>query len=88
MQLITYTNREINGYWDGGSKNQFTWTLGKIQTDEKGTFQRIHGWEANYWFHVAKGKTDKLTLSNALRHLKTNAKKGGYDITSAYSLTN
>lgn len=73
--LKTYTSEPINGFWDGGSKQEFTWSLGRIGKDSKGEFQKINGWEANYWFHVSKGKTDKQTLSYALKHLKNNAKK-------------
>lgn len=61
----------INGYWDGGSKTVFNWsTTGSPRSDDRGQYVRIGSWEANYWFHVAAGKTEKLTLSYAKRHIK------------------
>ena len=76
-KLIIYTPEPINGNWDGGAKRVFEWTLGRVSKDSKGEYQRIHGWEANYWFHVSKGKTDKQTLSYALKHLRANMKRNG-----------
>ena len=75
MELHITLNKKIGGFWDGGEKNFFTFSLGKVQKDSKGEYQRIHGWESNQWFHVAKGKTDKQTLSNAFRFIKGKMKK-------------
>jgi len=64
-------NESVNGYWDGGKKQVFDWTIdGKPQTDKQGQFVRIGSFDANTWFHVALGKTDKQTLSYAKRHLQ------------------
>jgi len=62
----------VNGYWDGGSKQVFKWSVDPLGggEDSRGTFVRIGGWEANYWFCVARGKTEKQTLSYAKRHLQ------------------
>lgn len=76
-KLTTYTPEAINGFWDGGKKRKFDWILGITQKDNKGEYQRVNGFEANYWFNVSKGKTDKQTLSYALKHLKANAKRNG-----------
>lgn len=62
----------IQGYWDGGSKQQFDWTIdSKPKQDSKGQFVRIGSFSANHWFHVALGKTAKQTLSYAKRHLQS-----------------
>lgn len=61
----------IHGYWDGGARQTFDWAIDSIEThDSKGTFIRIGSWGANHWFNIAKSKTDKLTLRNAMLHLR------------------
>ena len=62
----------VNGYWDGGAKQVFDWEIDPHHegNDAKGTFTRIGSWAGNHWFHVAKGKTDKITLCNAIKHLR------------------
>jgi hypothetical protein len=61
----------VSGYWDGGKKQIFHWSIeGSPGTDSKGQFIRIGSWAANHWFHVALGHTDKLALCNAKRHLQ------------------
>ena len=63
--------RPVNGFWDGGAKQTFDWSItGHKGRDSKGTYIRIGSWSANHWFHVAKGATDKLTLRNAKYHLR------------------
>ena len=76
----------INGYWDGGPKKTFDWKIehnhrGK---DHKGEFIRVGSWSANHWFHVALGKTDKQTLSNAKRRLLAMAKRSGMECKFEY----
>jgi hypothetical protein len=57
--------------WDGGKKQVFDWRIeGTPKTDNKGKFIRIGCFGANHWFCVALGKTEKLTLANAKRHLR------------------
>lgn len=61
----------VEGYWDGGKKQVFDWSIDSTpQTDSKGQFIKIGSWRANHWFYVALGKTVKLTLSYAKRHLQ------------------
>ena len=65
----------VNGYWDGGKKQVFEWEIeGEPKEDKQGKFVKIGCWSANYWFHVALGRTDKQTLANAKRHLKASTK--------------
>lgn len=75
LVLITYTNEKVGGYWDGGAKDRFTWTLGRTIQERGREYQKVHGWEANLWYYVAKGKSDKATLANALRRLRGMMKK-------------
>jgi len=63
--------------WEGGAKQVFDWKIdGRPQTDSKGQFIKIGSYSANYWFHVAVGKTEKLTLSYAKRRLKGTSESG------------
>ena len=57
----------VNGYWDGGPKSVFNWSIDRRWDD--GT-SRVGSWEANYYFTVKTGETDRVTLGNARRHLK------------------
>lgn len=73
MLILRQTlEKPINGYWNGGLQQVFDWTIDKIHTgqDSKGVFIRMSCWTANHWFNVAQGKTDKLTLSYAKKHLQ------------------
>jgi len=72
MKLKQTLKRPVDDYWDGGTKQVFYWGIeGSPRTDSKGQFVRVGSWQANHWFHVALSRTDKLTLANAKRHLKT-----------------
>lgn len=63
--------KATNGYWDGGLKQVFDWTIdGKPRINSKGQYVCIGSWDANFWFCVALGKTTKQTLANAKRHLR------------------
>ena len=71
MTLLQTLNKPVNGYWDGGAKQRFQWRIdGTPQKDKNGQYIRIGSWEANLWFHVAVGKTERLTLSYAKKHLQ------------------
>jgi len=71
MKLRQTLSKPVHGYWDGGEKQVFDWEIDRQpQTDNKGQYVRVGSFEANHWFHVALGKTDKLTLSYAKRHLQ------------------
>lgn len=75
LTLVQKLDRAISGWWDGGPKDEFRW---KITTrgmkDKRGRYVRVGSWEANHWFHVAEGQTDKQTLANARRRLKLRTK--------------
>ena len=72
MILRQTLEKPVNGYWDGKEKQVFDWQIesGCGGTDSKGEYVRIGSFDANHWFHVAKGKTEKQTLSFAKRHLQ------------------
>ncbi len=71
-QTLSYP---VCGYWDGGKKQVFDWSIeGKPQKDVKGQFIRIGSFQANFWFHVALGKTIKRTLANAKLYLRVHTK--------------
>ena len=71
MELKQTLERPTNGYWDGGKKQVFNWSIeGNPATDSNGQYVRIGSLSANHWFHVALGKTVKLTLSYAMKHLR------------------
>ena len=71
MFLRQTLEKPTHGYWDGGAKQVFDWHIqGSPATDSRGRYVKIGSLSANYWFHVAYGKTDKLTLSYAKKHLR------------------
>jgi len=71
MILRQKLDHPVNGYWDGGKKDTFDWEIdGPSKSDDKGFFAKIGSWTANHWFHVALSKTEKLTLRNAMLHLR------------------
>lgn len=83
MKLKQTLDKPINGYWSGGAKRVFVWSIdGKPQQDRKGKYVRIGSWEANHWFHVALGKTEKQTLGYARRRL--NGRMGELGITGSF----
>ena len=73
MILRQTLRQAVQGYWNGGKKQTFDWSINKceITTHNKKLFVRIGSWYANHWFRVALGKTDKLTLSYAKKHLQS-----------------
>ena len=78
MKLIQKLEKKIGGWWDGGAKDTFEWTLeGSPRQDAKGQFVRVGSWDANHWFHVAAGRTEKQTLGNARRHLSATFRRRG-----------
>ena len=86
MKLVVTLEKPVNGWWDGGAKSRFEFTIdGRPQKDSKGEFVKIGSWGANTWFNVAVGKTDKQTLSNAARHVKAGFKKRGLAATFTYA---
>jgi len=86
MTLVqTFTN-PISGYFDNGPKQHFEWNIEPLHCgqDSKGKFVRIGSWEANHWFNITLGKTDKITLSNARQKLAASAKRANQKCTFEY----
>jgi hypothetical protein len=81
MVLIQTLEKPVYGYWDGGAKQVFRWSITPGSTC-KGSqlddpsfkpdrrYVKVGSWGANFWFYVAKSKTDKQTLGNARRKLQ------------------
>jgi len=77
MILKQTLEEPVNGYWDGGKKQVFEWSIENWEnpnTDKKGEFVKVGSWGANHWFNIAKSKTIKQTLANAKRHLRATTK--------------
>lgn len=77
MKLIQTFDQAIHGFWDGGPKSRFEWIIeGTPKQDFKGKYiVCIGSFEANFWFHVSAGKTERRTLGNAERYLRKKIKK-------------
>ena len=85
MILRQTLEKPINGFWDGGAKQVFDWSIdSRPRTDGKGQYVKIGSWAANHWFHVSVGKTDKATLANARRKLAAAAAKHRIDCKFEY----
>lgn len=95
MILRQTFSQPIGGFWDGGPKSVFDWTIdgtphvGSWYMDlprryHKTRMVRVGSWEANCFFTVPVGKTDKHTLSNARRRLAHRARKAGNSCTFEY----
>jgi hypothetical protein len=76
MKLRQTLVKPVQGYWDGGAKQVFEWEVESHAggRDKKGEFVRVGSYEANHYFHVAKGKTTKQTLGYAKQHLKASTR--------------
>jgi hypothetical protein len=66
MLLRQTLAQAVDGYWDGGKKRVFDWTIDN--TDR--LFSVIGSWNANYRFRVRTGRTERLTLSYAKQSLR------------------
>ena len=78
MLLRMILDRPIHGFWDGGAKDTFDFTIyGTPQHDAHGAYIKVGSWAANNWFHVALGKTIKQNLANARRRLSASARSAG-----------
>jgi hypothetical protein len=87
MKLQLTLDKAIHGFWDGGAKSRFTWEIdGGVKSDKQGEFVKVGSWDANSWFCVAKGKTDRQTLSYAKAHIK--ALMARRNITATYEYIN
>jgi len=70
MKLIQQLEKPIQRFWNKSAKSRFEWTIeGLPKTDAKGQFIRIGSYDANFWFHISLGKTEKATLLNARRYI-------------------
>ena len=75
MKLRQTLEKPAQGYWDGGEKQVFDWEIdGTPKLDKQGEYIRVGSIGANHWFHVALGKTEKLTLSYAKQHLQASTR--------------
>jgi hypothetical protein len=71
MFLKVKLSQPISGYWDGGAKSIFLFKIDSPpRTDAKGQYVKVGSYEANHWFHVALGKTEKQTLAYAKTHIR------------------
>lgn len=74
-KLLLILENPINGYWDGGSKKQFTFEIWREpKEDNKGKYVRVECYDANNWFHVALGKTENQTWGNVKRRFSKKLK--------------
>ena len=72
MELLLVLEKPI------GSKSRFEFSIsGPPEKDGKGNYVRVGSWEANQWFHVAVGKTEKQTLANVRRKLEAGLRQQG-----------
>ena len=85
MILRMTLEHPLYGYWDGGAKDTFDFSLDSLpRHDARGAYVKIGYWQANAWFHVALGRTVKSTLANARRRLSARAKRAGEHCRFAY----
>lgn len=85
MILRQTFSKAIHGYWDGGPKKQFDWKIGRKRgQDQRGDFIEVGSFDANSWFMVAEGKTEKQILGYAKVHLRRVAEKVGETCTFEY----
>lgn len=83
MILRQKLSRAINGYWDGGAKSLLDWEVDEYESRRQG-WTIVGSIQANNWFHVEQGKTEKATLGNARRKLGASAKAAGMECEFEY----
>lgn len=69
MELRIITPEPVAGYWDGGKKSVFNFSIDQSYPDGK---SKIGSWDANFYKEVKTGRTDKMTLANFRRTLAKN----------------
>ncbi len=85
MELLIKLEHPINGYWDGGAKKSFAYSIhGNPHKDSKGYFVKVGSFSANNWFNVACAKTVKGTLGNVRRKFATAFKNQGIKAQFSY----
>lgn len=88
MILRMTLDTPVVGFWDGGERTSFDYTLdGLPRRDRQGAYIRVGSWQANAWFHVALGTSARATLGNARRCLVARAKRAGLRCAFAYIIT-
>ena len=71
--LVIYPTPTKHPNYFEGAKQVFEWDIEAVLYPKEG-LSRIGSWEANYWFEVKTGKTEKMTLANAKRSLRAKTK--------------
>ncbi len=85
MILKQTFSEPIQGYFDYGPKTIFEWKIdGLPLEDDKGKFVKVGSWDANKWYMVSLGKTEKQTLANLRRKLQSYAKRCSKNCTFEY----
>jgi hypothetical protein len=71
MKIQVTFDKPINGYWNGGPKSE-----GIFEVDSCHRLSDQHvcfgSWGLNHFFNVKIGRSEKETLSRAIRHLRNN----------------
>lgn len=79
-RMIITMKKPINGYWDGGPKKRFEFSIDREWKDKKGHVARVGSFGANAWANVGAGKTkrqsDKQILRNATKRLSKSFRNG------------
>lgn len=73
MKLVQTLEKPMSGYWDSGAKRTFEWKIDPCFVPnwaKVGLYVRVGSWEANHYFTVKRGKTERLTLSYAKQHIQ------------------
>ena len=74
QEILITLNESINGYWDGGKKDKFNFSIDEPEQDADGFYCKVGSWDANFFFHIGTGKTkiqsDKQIIATAIKVLK------------------
>jgi hypothetical protein len=77
--ITVITDEPINGYWDGGAKKEFEFSVSEPRPEPNGFYVEVGSWDANYWFTMGAGRkkaqSDKAILRNAQRKLSRMVEK-------------
>ncbi|SRR6266487_2578121 len=73
LLLRVTLEKAVNSYeWDGGKMQVFDWEVQHEYSDGK---SRVGSIDANRWYEVATGRTEKETLCNAKKHIRAILKR-------------
>lgn len=85
LKLVQTFEEPQPGGYSGTPTREFRWKIiGQPQTDSRGRYVRVGSWAANFWCHVAVGKTDKQTLGNLRRRLSAYLRRSSVKCTFSY----